>query len=484
MTNVPTVTFGPNGFLMPTEEQILAGTLEDVNAAFGGALNPALNTPQGQLSTSMAALVASADETFLFYTTQTDPAFAVGRMQDAIARIYFLTRNPAEPTTLQILCTGNPGVLIPLNSLIQDNAGNTYTCTGSGVIGLGGTVTLSFANLVPGPIAVPGAGSVTIYQAIPGWDSVAVSSGVVGVNTETQSQFETRRAASVAINSVGSLASIRGAVLAVPGVLDAYVTENATGSTVTSGGTVLVPNSLYVAVSGGSAADVARAIWSKKAPGCAYNGNTTIVVTDSNSGYSPPYPTYNVSFFIPSGLAVVFSVTIKNSAAVPANALVLIQNALLAAFAGGTFGGATIPKAAIGSNIYALQYVPVITQLGAWAQVTNLQIGSANTASAQFTGSCGGTTMHVVSVISGTLGSGDYLVSGSAVSGTAVVNTGMTIVAQVSGTVGGTGFYTVSQSQTFPLQTIFDVKTNQSLVSVNINQEPSLAAADIGLTLT
>ena len=483
MTAVPGVTFGPTGFIMPSEEEILAGTLEDVNSAFGGALNPALNTPQGQLASSMAGITAAADETFLYYTTQTDPAFAQGRMQDAIGRIYFITRNPAEPTVLQVLCSGAPDVLIPLNSLIQDNAGNTYASTGAGTIGLGGTVTIPFANLVPGPIAVPGAGSVTIYQTIPGWDSVSVSSGDVGVNTETQSQFETRRAASVAVNSVGSLASIRGAVLSVPGVLDAYVTENATGSAVTTGGTVLVPNSLYVAVTGGSAAVVAQAIWTKKAPGCAYNGNTTVVVQDMNSGYSPPYPTYNVSFYIPSGLAFVFSVTIKNSPQVPSNALVQIQNALLAAFAGGTFGGATIPKAGIGSTVYALQYVPVITQLGSWAQVISLQIGSANTASATFTGSCGGTLMNVTSLISGTIGAGDYLMSGSAVSGTAVINTGITVVNQVSGTVGGVGFYTISQSQTFPLQTISAVLANQNLVSVGINQEPGLAAGDIGLTL-
>ncbi len=483
MTNVPPVQFGPTGFIMPTEEQILDGTLLDVNDAFGGGLNPALNTPQGQLATSMAALIGDADSTFLYYTTQTDPAVAQGRMQDAIARIYFLTRNPAEPTVLQVLCSGNPGVSIPLNALIQDNAGNTYACTGAGIIGAGGNVTLSFANLVPGPIAVPGAGSVSIYQATPGWDSVSVSSGEVGVDTETQSQFESRRAASVAGNSIGSLPSIRGAVLAVPGVLDAYVTENATGSAVTTGGTVLAANSVYVAVSGGSAAAVAQAIWSKKAPGCAYNGNTTVIVQDTNSGYSPPYPTYNVSFYIPSGLNIVFSVTIKNNSGVPSNALIQIQNALLAAFAGGTFGGATIPKAGIGSVVYALQYVPVITQLGAWAQVISLQIGSANTPAATFTGSCGGTTMNVTALISGTIGIGDYLMSGSSVTGTAVINSGQQISAFVSGTLGSTGLYTISQSQTFPVQTISGVLANQNFVSVNINQEPALAAADIGLTL-
>ena len=79
-------------------------------------------------------------------------------------------------------------------------------------------------------------------------------------------------------------------MLNVAGVLDAYVTENPSATPATIGGVTLVANSLYVAVTGGTAIDVATAIWSKKAPGCAYNGNTTVVVQDTSSGYSPPYP--------------------------------------------------------------------------------------------------------------------------------------------------------------------------------------------------
>jgi hypothetical protein len=478
-TNVPQPTFGPNGFIAPTQAQILAGVFADMQTAFGGNLNPALNTPQGQLASSMAAIVGNVYDDFLFYTTQTDPAFAEGRMQDAIARIYFLERNPAEPTTLQVRCNGAVGVAIPLGALVQDNAGNTYACTQSGVISSSGFVVLSFANILDGPIAVPAANAVTIYQAIPGWDSVAVNSGVIGVNTETQSQFETRRAASVAQNSIGSLPSIRGAVLAVPGVLDAYVTENTSSGTATIGGVVLVANSIYVAVSGGSAGAVATAIWSKKAPGCAYNGNTTVIVQDANSGYSAPYPSYNVSFTIPFVLPIFFAVNIRNSPQVPSDALSQVQNALLTAFAGNDGG----TKAGIGSILYATRYIPNIASLGTWAQVVSLQIGSSNTPVSVFSGSASGTTLNVTSIVSGTLGGGHYLVSGTAVSGSAVLSDGTKIIIQVSGTVGGVGFYTINNAQTIPTQQITAVLADQSFVGVNIDQEPTLIAVDIGLNL-
>lgn len=482
-TNVPQVSFGPTGFIGPTEQQILAGVQADIAAAFaisGYNLNPALNTPQGQLASSEASIIGQSNDTFLYYTTQTDPAFSQGRMQDAIGRIYFMTRNPALPTVVQVVCSGAPNVNIPVGALIQDNAGNTYTATASGTIGSGGTVNIQFANLQTGPIAVPAAGTLKIYQAISGWDSVDVSSGLIGTDVESQSQFETRRAASVASNSVGSLPSIKGSVLAVPGVLDCYVTENTSSGTTTIGGVNLVPNSLYVAVSGGSASAVAQAIWSKKAPGCAYNGNTTVVVQDTSPGYSAPFPSYNVTFQIPFDLRIFFAVNIKNSTAVPSNAATQVQNALINAFAGDDGGS----KASIGSVLYAARYVPDITSLGSWAQVISLQIGSANTPIASFTGSAGGTSLHVTALVSGTLGAGDFLVSGTAFSGTAAYAVGTTIVSQVSGTAGGVGFYTLSQPNTLPSQTASAVTANQNLVSVQINQEPSLDALDIGLTLT
>ncbi len=74
------------------------------------------------------------------------------------------------------------------------------------------------------------------------------------------------RAASVALNSRGSLPSVLGAVLAVPNVIDAYVTENTQNTAQTIGGVSLAANSLYVCTSGGASADIARAIWSRKAP--------------------------------------------------------------------------------------------------------------------------------------------------------------------------------------------------------------------------
>lgn len=372
MTNVPQPTFGPNGFIAPAEGLIFNGVMADIQAAFGGNLNPDPTTPQGQLAVSWTAATGFANGTFCLVTTQFDPAYAEGRYQDAIARIYFLERNPAEPTAVVATCTGLPGTVIPVGALAQDADGNNYVSTAAGTIGAGGTVEITFATIATGPIACPPGALNTIYRAIPGWDSITnAAEGVLGQDVESRNAFEARRAASVAINAVGTLPAIKANVLNVSGVLDAYVTENDIAEAVTIGDVTLAPNSLYVCVAGGAAADVAGAIWRKKAPGCAYTGTTTVAVADNNSGYSLPLPTYSVKYTVATGVPIFFSVVIENSAALPSDAADQIKAAIVQAFAGND-GGA---RAKIGAAILASRYYSPVASLGAWAAIISIQIG-------------------------------------------------------------------------------------------------------------
>ena len=297
-TNVPQPTFGANGFTFPSEAAIYTGVFADINAAFGGNLNPSIATPQGQLSTTEAAVIGDCYAMFAWYCNQVDPALNEGRMQDAIGRIYYMTRFEATSTVAQCVCSGLDGVVIPVGALAQGVDGNLYVCQEQGTI-VGGSVTLQFACAVTGPISCPENNVNSIYQAIFGWDTINnPTDGTLGSNAETPQQFEARRSASVAANALGILDAILGSVLAVTGVLDAYVTENYNAYPAPIGGYILGPNSIYVAVLGGAAADVAMAIWTRKAPGAGYNGNTTQQVQDPSPQYIPPVPTYYVTWEI------------------------------------------------------------------------------------------------------------------------------------------------------------------------------------------
>ncbi|KAA1013039.1 hypothetical protein FVF58_09620 [Paraburkholderia panacisoli] len=467
-TNIPAPQFTATGFVAPAESAILAGAQLDINTAFGGVLDQSLTTPQGQLAMSEAAIVGDANAQFLALANGVDPAFASGRMQDGIGRLYFLTRLAALPTTLQISCSGGLNVNIPVGAQIQDASGNLYACTTAGTIPASGSITLSFACMTNGPIAVPSSNSVSIYQAISGWDSVTCISGVIGRNVESRTAFELRRQQSVAMNSIGMLDSILGNVLNVSGVVDAYVLDNPTGSPTTIGGVTLGANSLYVCVAGSyTNLAVAQAIWTKKPPGCAYTGNTTATVTDPNPQYSTP-PSYSVKFQAAVNTPIFIAVTLKNSSAVPSTALTQIQGAIDNAFSGED--GGIVPR--LGSMIFASRFYAGIALLGSWAQIISVQIGCGNNPSATFTGSISGNTLTVSSVASGALAVGQYIAdaAGAIVSGTQI-------------TAGSGTSWTVSIAQTVASETMYGVVPNQNDVTMNINQEPTFAAANVILTL-
>lgn len=373
-TNVPALQFTPTGVVLPEESAVLAGVRADYNDAFGGNLNPSPATPQGQLATSTAAIIADANTLFANFVNQVNPDTASGFMQDAIGRIYFLNRKPGTPTSVQCTLIGAFGVVIPVGAMAQDTSGVLYVCMQEGTFPPEGTLSLPFACVDVGPTPCPSNTLTTIFKAIPGWDSIDnPADGIPGNFVESQAAFAFRRAQSVALNGKGSLPSIYAAVFDVEGVIDVYVTENTTASTVVRGATnfPLVPHSLYVAAVGGSSAEIAKAIWLKKDVGCDYNGNTSVVVTDE-SGYAPPLPTYTVKYQIPAAFPIKFAVSIRNSTDLPLDIVMQVKMAIRAAFIGEDGG----ERVRIGSEVFASRFVAPVSKIAASVLVLSIKIGS------------------------------------------------------------------------------------------------------------
>jgi hypothetical protein len=368
-TAVPSPALTDTGFVAPAESAILAGLLADFQVAFGGNLNPALETPQGQLISSLTAVLGHYQDAMLYLFNQFDPAYASGRMQDAIARIYYLTRIPSAATYVECLLSGATGTIIPVGALAIATDGTLYENLSRVTIDASGTVSARFSALTKGPIPCPAGSLVTIYRTVPGWDSITnPHDGVTGRADETRQAFEARRSQSVAVNALGILPAMRGAVLAVPDVLDAYVTENPSDAAQTIGGVQLAAHSLYVAVVGGTDPAVARAILSKKNPGCGYTGSTTVSVTDDNAGYSTP-PSYAVTFTRPSSLDVTFAVSLRSGNDVPADAQQQISTALSTRFQA---------LARIGTRIYASAFYGAVGALGDWVRIEQITVNGGN----------------------------------------------------------------------------------------------------------
>ena len=371
-TSVPPIVWTAEGVVLPTDAAILAGRQADINTAFGGGVNPALSTPQGQIASSDSAIISDKNSAIAYVANQVDPLYAEGRFQDAIGRIYFMTRNPASSTVVIATIGGLPGTYIPAGALALDTSDNTYQLLGAVTIGSGGTIPAEFANLATGPIACPAGTLTQIFQAISGWDSVTNSSdGILGSYVESPQAFELRRQNSVAINSHGTVDAIFANVYAVSGVLDLYVIDNPSGATFNYESTnyPLAPHSVYVAVVGGAASAIAQAIWNAKDGGCSYSawpnypGGSTVpgegavetsVVYDVRPQYAPNYPAYGVSFIVPAASPVYFAVTVSNSATLPSGYADLIKAAIIAQFNGENDNTpAGIASQILASNYYA-----------------------------------------------------------------------------------------------------------------------------------
>ncbi|MFT8490145.1 MAG: hypothetical protein ABF672_06320 [Gluconobacter oxydans] len=284
-TSVPAPSLTDAGYVAPAETDILAGVQADIGAALGGNVNPALNTPQGQLATSETAIIGDCNDQLLAVFNGIDPRNASGRMQDAIGYIYFMER-----------LTG-----------------------------------------------------------------------------EDRAAFESRRQNSVGANSTGMNASVLGNLLLVSGVTDAYVVDNPTNAETVVGGVTLPANSLYCCIAGSAtAAAIGYAIFQKKSPGCSYAGSTSVTVQDPASVYGGNGPTYTVKYDVAIDTSIYFSVQITNSSAVPSDAVSQVQSALIAAF---TSGEANVTPR-IGSTILAGRYYCAVGDLGSWAAVEDITIGT------------------------------------------------------------------------------------------------------------
>lgn len=383
-TNVPAITWVNGAPILPAEADILAGVQTDIDVAFGGGVNPSLQTPQGQIAQSETAIIGDKNNQIAYIANQVNPAFASGIWQDAIGYIYFMNRIQATGTVVSATCNGAVGTVIPAGSVAKDLNGYLYSSTAEATIPASGNVTVQFQNQTTGPIAC-GVGSLSIiYTAVAGWDTVSnPTAGALGNNVESRAEFELRRQNSVAVNSVNALQSIYAAVLAVPNVIDAYVVDNTTNATVNYGSTSypLAAHSIVVSVAGGTSSDIAQAIWSKKPPGCGYNGNTTVTVYDTT--YPTPYPTYDVTYLVPTSTPTYFKIQIKDSPLLPSDIVTQTQNAVIATF-NGQDGGTAV---GINTTTYSGRYYANINAISPNVNVVEVYVGltaSPTTLSAAF----------------------------------------------------------------------------------------------------
>lgn len=383
-TNVPLPTFTPTGLVTYDEQAILTGVQEDWTSAFalsGKTLSTELTTPQGQLQQSQAYILAASQAQLAQLIALVDPMTSSGVFQDALGRIYFITRQGATFATVVATVTGTVGATLPAGLQAKSSDGTIWASVAAAPLGISGSTTVTFQATTSGSAPAAGINDLRIYQQVPNWVSVSnAAPSVPGTDTENRVEFETRRAASVQIGGVGQAANVRAAVANVTGVTDLFVYNNG-GDTAITYGTTSYPipaHSIAISVSGGNDNAVAQAINAKLDCGCGMSSSaglgtlTTILVQDTVN-YVAPFPTYPVRFVRPATTQVYITVNVANLSTLPATYISMVQTAVAAAFANGfTTEDSTIsvPRARIGGQIIAAEFASPVLALGNITPVT------------------------------------------------------------------------------------------------------------------
>lgn len=328
------LSFDPNvGIVVDSYSEVRENVRYEWQKAFSdedNVLNVDPETPAGQLIDSQTALICEKDSDILFLANQFNPEYAEGRWQDALARIYFLTRKRAESTVVDCECRGLYGTLIPKGALVQSTGGYQLKALSEAQIKSNGVVMVEFSVTETGPIPIKANTVNKILTVTPGWDSVNnPAPGVLGRNEETRAELETRRYNSVAKNAQGSVASIQAEIVALDGVLDCVVLENATNAEREEYGIAIEPHSVAVSVFGGSDDDIAEAIYKKKSAGCGTSGDTEVAWLDPRSKVRNRYRITR-----PQSTPLYVKVKFKNSSNITNDIQAVVSAAIVKNFAG------------------------------------------------------------------------------------------------------------------------------------------------------
>ena len=338
-------------------------------SAFAREGEPPLNTepetPAGQLIDSQTAAIAEKDSELLYLCNMFDPRKSSGVFQDCLGQIYFLTRKGAVPSQATVTVTGLPGTVIPVAAQIRSITDDTlWSSTEAVTIPAGGTATAVFACMTPGAISAAAGTLTRIVTVVAGWDTaINTSAAVVGNPAESRGAFESRRYASVALNSRSTASAIYARVLQIPDVVSCYVTQNRTSTPQVIDGYTLKPHSVYVAVVGGDDDDIAQALYDTVSAGCDYNGNTEVQITDPSTGALE-----TVAFNRPAEMDVYIRVTLVTDTALTDQQVTSIKQALYNNFYGLDSGivldDQPIPRVTMNTIIYASRFPVSLYNLG------------------------------------------------------------------------------------------------------------------------
>lgn len=260
-------------------DERLTALQEAMRAIFGPNINLDPDTVDGQtlgvFAESISNLDQLAEDTYHSFNPQSATGVALSRL----VQLNGIRRIEGTYSTVDLLCVGQEGTIIPAGSLVKSSTNATFQTTAAATIPASGQVSVPARASVMGAVLAPSGTLTKIDTPIYGWQTVSNPlDAVPGRAEETDEQLRLRRRASTSTPGQSIVDAMYGALSNIPDVLQALVYEN-DQDTVDANG--LPPHSIYCVVEGGANQDILDTIWLKKTAGTTTHGTTSGTVTDS-----------------------------------------------------------------------------------------------------------------------------------------------------------------------------------------------------------
>jgi len=272
-----------NGLQVASVTEITEALQVGFRGVYGSDISVDANSPDGQIIGIFAQNSSDILRLLVQVYNSFSPDSAFGITLDQRCAINGIARKAGTYTLAIVDVTVNQALNLlgagadPENPVanaftVADDAGNLYQLVADYSFGAAGTASLTFRSAVIGQIQTTSNTIQTITTTQGGVTSVnnpTTAGDTIGLPEETDPQLKIRRAASFYLQAQGPADALRAALLSVANITDAYVVQNDTSGTVDG----VPPYSLWIIVGGGTSAEIANVIYTKKAPGAPMKGD-------------------------------------------------------------------------------------------------------------------------------------------------------------------------------------------------------------------
>lgn len=294
------------GVIVPDTADLRQDVEDEYKRIFGADLDVSPETPQGRLIEVGALGRSNVVMLNALTANQINPDIATGNFLDAIAALTDCYRDSATKSRVEATLTGTAGIVIPAGSRARTAAGDVFFLENDVTIALNGTATGSFLSTEDGPVGAPARSLTNIVDGVLGWKTVSnEAAAVLGAAEQSDRDLRIKRRRTLFTGS-SYLGSIESALWQVPNVQGVLVMDNNTRTAVTKDRVTLAPHSIYACVYGGADQDIAMALYKVKTVGAAYNGATSVNITDPSNGRK-----YPVTFQRPVEIMVKAEITLE-----------------------------------------------------------------------------------------------------------------------------------------------------------------------------